>query len=837
MGRTDDFSDDMSQYLQTFLDETEEQLDDLVETMLVLEKDAANREELNEAFRLIHSIKGSAGIMGFESIAVLTHHLENRFEQFRSGSDVLDEPTMNLVLRSIDFVRECNGRLRLGEPLGTPIELLEELTKLEDTSRADGNLEPTANIPAVPVPETVVPEIPETTIEDNGPTTEPAGGDSSSGEVRMLIRFRPGLQLADLKARLIVNRLNGIGIVKRTTPDLSNEEGFENLEEFQVLIECDNEWDQLRNLTTVEGVETVEFFHPASLDDTVTENSSGSSKSGTGSLDGLIHDEPSQPALSSDLSDNRVANAETANVASNRPTVDSQSDDKTATADNERTASSTKRSDPSPTPPTTEAIEKGVSKVAETMRVDINRLDNLMNLTGELVVNRARFEQISEELNPHLKTATMRNRIRDFKEGLRRTIEALKNGNSADNAFASHIQQLHSGLDLMDQQAEIWDNGRQFFGQIEEAINQLSRVSDNLQRGVLDTRMVPVGPLFSRFKRLVRDLSKDRDKEVNLVLRGEKTEMDKRLIDELGDPLIHLVRNSMDHGLETPERRIELGKPRAGTICLEASHSGNNVYIQISDDGSGINADKIRSKLVNNGILVESAAAELPAEQAVDYIWDPGFSTAREITDVSGRGVGMDVVKTRIRNLNGTVEVESTPGEGTRFTIRLPLTLAIINCLMVRLNEVTFSIPIDDVKEIVSVKPDDIVSVLGKKTFEVRRQFLPLVDIAEVFCWNENSAKLRGAVENGENGRKRNYDIVVLQAAGKTIGLSVDEFLGSQDIVVKSLSDNFISIRGLSGASILGDGSVSLMLDVGTLVNLAHQNNASSTKGTGVKGS
>jgi two-component system chemotaxis sensor kinase CheA len=412
----------------------------------------------------------------------------------------------------------------------------------------------------------------------------------------------------------------------------------------------------------------------------------------------------------------------------------------------------------------------------------------------------------------------MLNRIRDFSDGLRRTIASMENDNGRDDDWSAQIQQLRSGLQMMEEQSEIWDNGRQCISEMGEAIDQLSRVSHSLQRGVLDTRMVPVAPLFNRFKRVVRDLSKERGKQVKLQIRGETTELDKRMIDELGDPLVHLVRNSIDHGLEPTDVRVNRGKPEVGTIGLEASHRGNNVYIHVRDDGGGIDVDKIKAKLTKNQVLSDAAANELTDEQALEYIWHPGFSTAQVVTDVSGRGVGMDVVKTRVSQLNGTIEIESTPEVGTIFTIRLPLTLAIIHSLLARMRDVIFSMPIDDVREIVSVKPKDIVNVHGKRTFDVRGEFVPLLQSDDVFQWHgvDYGYQRASSAETSST-----VSVVILHVGGRTVGLAVDELLGSQDIVIKSLSDNFMNIRGLSGASILGDGTVSLMLDVGTIIDLA----------------
>jgi two-component system chemotaxis sensor kinase CheA len=468
------------------------------------------------------------------------------------------------------------------------------------------------------------------------------------------------------------------------------------------------------------------------------------------------------------------------------------------------------------------AVPKPATKVAETMRVDIERLDNLMNLAGELVVNRARFVQFAGQIAPALHRSSTRGRVREFSEGLRRTIENLEQEGEDVGDRSTHIQRLRAGLELIGEQSEIWERSRNCVGQISEAIDQLSRLSHELHRGVLETRMVPVGPLFNRFKRLVRDLSKERGKKVNLLIRGEKTELDKRMIDELNDPLVHLVRNSIDHGLESPDVRVDRGKSDVGTIFLEASHSGNNVYIHVRDDGGGIDISRIKAKLTSKGILSESAVDELTDERALDYIWHPGFSTAAEVTDVSGRGVGMDVVKTRISLLNGTIEVVSTRQLGTTFTLRLPLTLAIIDCLLVRLRNATFSIPIEDVREIVSVNQSDVITVRGKQTFDVRGEFIPLVNIDDVFHWHCGDYGYNAPREPSQSESTNDTDhVVILQIAGKTMGLRVDELLGSEDIVIKSLADNFVDIRGLSGASVLGDGSVCLMLDIRTLIDMA----------------
>jgi two-component system chemotaxis sensor kinase CheA len=466
------------------------------------------------------------------------------------------------------------------------------------------------------------------------------------------------------------------------------------------------------------------------------------------------------------------------------------------------------------------------SKVAETVRVDIDRLDNLMNLAGELVVNKARFVQIARQMSPAFKKSGLAGRVRGFSESMRRALHALRtrrategNGTTLDPADQFH--ELEAELDAFEEQARLWDDSRRYFGQITEAIDQLTRVSDSLQRGVLDTRMVPVAPLFNRFKRVVRDISLELKKKVNLEISGEKTELDKRMIDELGDPLVHLVRNAIDHGIEPADVRTRRGKPETGTLCLEAAHSGNNVYISVRDDGGGIDTEKIRKRIVERALVAADVAAELSDRDLVEYIWHPGFSTAETVSDISGRGVGMDIVKTRITELNGTIDIQSSPGLGSTFTLRLPLTLAIIRSLLFRLRHGIFAVPIDNVREIVSVPVDQIVSIHGKRTFDVRGEFIPLVDIDDIFEWHTVQYHYRHYGGGAENTEAKRVNVVILHAAEKTMGLKVNELLGGQDIVIKSLAENFVHIRGLSGASILGDGSVCLLLDVGAAVSMA----------------
>jgi two-component system chemotaxis sensor kinase CheA len=339
--------------------------------------------------------------------------------------------------------------------------------------------------------------------------------------------------------------------------------------------------------------------------------------------------------------------------------------------------------------------------------------------------------------------------------------------------------------------------------------------------------MVPIGPLFERFRRVIRDLSHSSGKEVVLQIDGEKTELDKRMIDELSDPLIHMVRNAVDHGLETPVDREATGKARPGTVSLLASHRGNSVVITVSDDGRGIDCERIRKKIVAKGLVSTAEARELSDRDLIAYIWHPGLSTAETITEISGRGVGMDIVKSRIENLSGTVDVRSVLGQGTTFTIRLPLTLAILSSLLVRIYDEVYAISLDHIDEIVEIRTNQIYKVQGRPTIEIRKKMIALVALDDVFHWGGGAhpkAQCRalpadGRREGGEVPAEKRI-VVIVQNGETTMGLLVHELIGMQEVVLKSLEKNFQAIPGLSGASILGDGRVSLILDLDAVIDM-----------------
>jgi len=380
-------------------------------------------------------------------------------------------------------------------------------------------------------------------------------------------------------------------------------------------------------------------------------------------------------------------------------------------------------------------------KVKQTVRVDIERLDNLMNLVGELVMHKGCLEQIG---------------------------------------FSYKI------------------------GELNETIEQIDRISTDLQSVVMKVRMVPIEQVFNRFPRMVRDLARDLNKEVDFLIEGKETELDRTVIDEIGDPLVHLLRNAIDHGLESSQERLKKGKVSKGTVLLRARHEGNNVYIEVEDDGGGIDTNRVIAKAVEKGILTSRDAEQLSREEAIELLFNSGFSTAQNITDISGRGVGLDVVKNKIESLSGEIFVDSKPGQGTRFRIKLPLTLAIIQALMVSVQDEIYAIPLSSVDETTMITTTDIKMVQNQEVIMLRGSVLPLYRLSDLLS-------VPGLSEADD------MYVVVVRKAERQIGLVVDGLIGQQEIVIKSLGRLLSGIPGLAGAIVAGDGHVRLILDIVTL--------------------
>ena len=755
-------ADEMSDYVRLYLDETNEQLDSLVEIFLELENQPPTPEELNEAFRLIHSIKGSSALLGLDRITSLTHHLETHFERLRSGKQELNTPTIDIVLRCIDFLRESNQHLQDGEPLSTAGDLLDQVKSLgQSTSASDA-------------PKTQQPDRPQQAnaeIEKASPAHEqpPIHADQKPEESwwSITISVEAGTSSSADAVSIVSQNLAALGELMDSQPPQASLGTAQNLTQIALVLK-----------TFAPEAEIIQTIEAGSCTDfSVTEVPPDTTIA------------PAEPRTSG------VPSRET--QGSNKQRVQ---------ADLQHTVTEKAAQEPAKPP-----------ALAKTVRVDVDRLDVLLNLTGELVVNRARLTQLAENVAPAFHKLGLSAHTTNLLESFRKLTARL--AEQYGEKAHLELQDLNEQIDTVGNQLQDWEHNRQSFAELSTAIDQLTRVSNSLQRGVLNTRMVPVGPLFNRFKRSIRDITQELGKQVHLELEGEKTELDKRMIDEIGDPLNHLIRNCVDHGIESADIRIQNEKPEIATVSLAASHRGNNVFITVQDDGSGIDINRVKQTAVARGIIPQSSAAKLTDDEAAELIFQPGFSTATEISDISGRGVGMDIVRTKIAQLNGTVEVSSKQGVGTKFIIRLPLTLTITRCMLFRLSHGVLAVPIENVREIVSVSGYQSTTANGRQMCDVRGEFLPLVSIDDLFDFHA----LTGG--DGKPSTKQTLSpekhVVILHAANKSLGLRVDGLLGGQDIVVKSLDENFTHIKGLGGASILGDGSVCLLLDAATCIELA----------------
>ena len=755
-------ADEMSDYVRLYLDETNEQLDSLVEIFLELENQAPTPEELNEAFRLIHSIKGSSALLGLDRITSLTHHLETHFERLRSGKQELNTPTIDIVLRCIDFLRESNQHLQDGEPLSTAGDLLDQVKSLgQSTSASDA-------------PKTQQPDRPQQAnaeIEKASSAHEqpPIHADQKPEESwwSITISVEAGDSSSADAVSKVSQSLAALGELMDSQPPQASLGSTHNLTQIALVLK-----------TFAPEAEIIQTIEEGSFTDfSVTEVPSDTTIA------------PAEPQTSG------VPSRET--QGSNKQRVQPDLQD---------TVTEKAAQEPAKPP-----------ALAKTVRVDVDRLDVLLNLTGELVVNRARLTQLAENVAPAFHKLGLSAHTTNLLESFRKLTARL--AEQYGEKAHLELQDLNEQIDTVGNQLQDWEHNRQSFAELSTAIDQLTRVSNSLQRGVLNTRMVPVGPLFNRFKRSIRDITQELGKQVHLQLEGEKTELDKRMIDEIGDPLNHLIRNCVDHGIESADIRIQNEKPEIATVSLAASHRGNNVFITVQDDGSGIDINRVKQTAVARGIIPQSSAAKLTDDEAAELIFQPGFSTATEISDISGRGVGMDIVRTKIAQLNGTVEVSSKQGVGTKFIIRLPLTLTITRCMLFRLSHGVLAVPIENVREIVSVSGYQSTTANGRQMCDVRGEFLPLVSIDDLFDFHA----LTGG--DGKPSTKQTLSpekhVVILHAANKSLGLRVDGLLGGQDIVVKSLDENFTHIKGLGGASILGDGSVCLLLDAATCIELA----------------
>jgi len=810
-----------AKYLSIFIDETDLSLDDLSETLLALEG-GGSREELETLLVTSHRIKGSAASVGLNRAAKLAHFMEDLLQGLRDTGGTLSEQVTDAMLACTDALKQYVEGLKKGEsPPDRFSEFANDLLTARNASEQDApDASSSSTEGGTPPPEPPL----GTAVADLRPAVAtvseslrvevgklaPEGVDVFLGEVV----FQPQLPLVGLKARLIYEKLAALGEVCHFTPSI---DGVDELEELDKVA---------FGVATSDPIETVESrLRIAGVDSSVVEPLVAESPASCSS--------PSVPGESKTVPEASVPEASTPKRASSPAPATPSSVPPSGIPGTSKPKQTKKPSrQPSLASLPTSSQSKGRSadpgaRPTETLRVDIDRLDQLMNLAGQLVINKARFTQIGDSLK-----GTLGNR--QSSQSVQNAFAALDMMADGDADIPSEKGRLQAALEQMRSQARRIQNdlgsvrqevesmarARSSVNDLIEAVHQLDRVSDGIQKSVMDTRMVPIGPLFTRFKRVIRDISRGNGKTVNLAINGEKTELDKRMIDELGDPLIHIVRNSADHGIELPDVREAAGKPREGTVTLDAFHRGNSIHVEVTDDGKGLDPDGILEKALAKGIITEADAERMTPHQIYQLIWEPGLSTAEKVTEVSGRGMGMDIVKTKIEDINGTVDLDSSPGKGTKLTIKLPLTLAILPSLMVEIDGDVMAMPMESVVEIVSVSREDLSTVYGMSTARVRGRVISTIHLREIFAWNCSALP-------SDDARPEKTTLVIVGEEGREIGLSVDSVLGEEDVVIKSMAENYQNVAGIAGASILGDGRVSLILDVTALIDMASsQSNA-----------
>ena len=681
-----------NQYMDMFLDESHEHLQSLNEGLLRLEENMEEISVVNDIFRNAHTLKGMSATMGFAKIAELTHEMEDVLDLVRKEQLKLNEDIMDTLFKCLDSLEQMVDSVGNGEA-----EDVVDVSDLVATLRSiSPGTPPPAAAPAA-----------------GGAAAAPAAGDASGGAgsdlgiddidldvmkkakdagmnvFHVKVTLMESCVLKAARSVMVMHALDEIGDVIKSVPPAEDLEQEKFERSFDIVVATASDAEAVTNaVDTVSEIEDI----------------------GVEELDPDALAKPAEPAPA-------AATPAAAAAAPKKAAAPAKKEGAKAAAPKKQHQS-------------------------QSVRVDIEKLDTLMNLMGELVINKVRLEQIG---------------------------------------------QTHRMSDLM------------------ETLEQMDRVTGDLQNIVMKVRMVPVSAVFNRFPRMVRDVSKELGKEINLTIEGEETELDRTVIDEIGDPIMHLLRNSLDHGVESPDAREAKGKPRVGEVGLIARHEGNNVVIMITDDGAGIDASKIRRKAVEKGMITQDEADRLDDADAVRLIFLPGFSTAEQITDISGRGVGMDVVRSKIEALSGHVDVETHIDEGSVFKIKLPLTLAIIQAMLVRVQEEMYAIPLTSIDSTVNIEPTDIQTIQNKEVIVLRGEIIPIVRMEE-------------ALQVPHVKDSEELFVVVVHAGEAKAGIVVDNLIGQQEIVIKTLGNLFAGLKLFGGATVLGDGRVALILDVATMI-------------------
>lgn len=678
---------DTNQYLEVFIDESTEHLQSCNENLLALEQNPHDLSIVNEIFRNAHTLKGMSATMGYEDLADLTHKMENVLDAIRNEKIMVTPEILDVVFESIDHLEAMIGDISAGGDGKRDVtETVGKLKRIEngepiDAVTSKALAEDTSSLERT---DAVL------AYDDFEKTVIEQSHEQGFETYEITVTLRDDCLLKAARVYMVFEALEKAGDVIKSMPAVEQLEAEQFDTKFSVAFVTKGDIAEVETaLNKVSEVEQITVNKLEAVHTTVVEE----------------------------------VEVEEAVVAAKAPVA----------------ISSEKAVEDKP-----KQTAKATHAASKTIRVNIERLDILMNLFEELVIDRGRLQSIAAELN-------------------------------------------HNELN--------------------ESVERMSRVSSDLQNIILNMRMVPVETVFNRFPKMVRQLSRDLHKKIHLEIIGAETELDRTVIDEIGDPLVHLIRNSLDHGIESPEVRLAAGKPEEGHVELRAYHSGNHVFIEIEDDGAGINKERVLSKAIEKGIVTEESASKLTDNQVNELILASGFSTAEVLSDISGRGVGLDVVKSTIESLGGNITIESEEGKGSLFSVQLPLTLSIISVMLIEVDQEVYAIPLSSIIETSIIRKSDIMNAHNQKVIDFRGKVVPLVFLEEIF-----------EVPRSEPADDEFHSIVIVRKGDKMAGLVVDSFIGQQEIVLKSLGNYLTNVFAISGATILGNGQVALIIDCNALI-------------------
>ncbi|MEI0495115.1 chemotaxis protein CheA [Brachyspira intermedia] len=745
--------------LKDFFEEAFEMLDRLEQNILILDNERNNVDAIQEIFRAVHTLKGSAGAVELVETQKYAHRFEDLLDLIRNNKIEVDDATIDVLLKGIDILKDLINTASEESEYSGDIEA--EIKKLEDFKNmklGQGPAPSSGDAPAAAAPEAEK-KINKYELLPNDSDLLGIIRDNVEENVKtklVHVSFDPESPMRTVGGVQVFVALKDVGEIMGSIPPLEALEGDEFYEHVTYILASIKE-DQ----TIIDAITLPDVTKEISIEEIILEEYEKF-------LQEKKQKEEAQKAKESSASSNAAKKPDAAKGGKDHK----------------------------------------VERQSSFLRVESDRIDAMMNQVGELVTNKSSYVQYDDDLTSYQKIiGTSINEVkryyRDSIVQILRKFEEHLQKKEAKEIRNTYIDGFNNKLNEFVKMEEEFKNTLDRF---RNSYQLLTRVTNELQETVMKIRMLPIAQTFNRFPRLIRDLSRDLGKEVKLEMYGEETELDKSVIEVLVDPLVHIIRNAMDHGIELPEDREKAGKPRTGTVVLSASHEGNLIIIKISDDGKGMIPQKIFESAVKKGLV--SADAKLSERQMLEYIFAPGFSTAAKITNVSGRGVGMDVVKKSLEKINGTVGIETEWGKGSTFFLRIPLTVAIIQALIVDAEKEYYAVPINSILETVKIDVKDIQELEGIEVIKVRDDVINVLSIKELF-------RLPSRYNN-----IKSYYAVILSSEGKKVALLVNNLIGEQDIVIKTLKDNITKSEGLAGATVLGDGTVSFILDIQTIVSL-----------------